>query len=73
MGYGDASTFVLKIVGTKAGVLDILSGTFFRELNENEFNEETKEYNEKFDMERDDCQLVEVYDVLKKQSYKLHP
>jgi hypothetical protein len=66
MGYRDALTYVVKIIGTKEGVLEILSGTFFRELTESEFIQETKQYNEKFDMERDGCQLVEVYDVLKR-------
>ncbi len=68
-GYGDGLTFVLKIIGTQEGVLDILSGTFFRELTEATFMEETKQFNEKFDMERDGCQLVVVYDVLK-QGYE---
>jgi hypothetical protein len=66
MGYGDALTYVVKIIGTQEGVLEILSGTFFRELSESEFLQETEQYHEKFDMEREGCQLVEVYDVLKK-------
>ena len=67
-GYGDACTYVVKVIGTEAGIQNLLKNTFFRVLSEKEFQEEIKTADEKFDHTIEGCSLVEVYDVLKNRS-----
>ena len=71
-GYGDACTYIVKVIGTEAGIQNLLKNTFFRVLSEKEFQEEIKTANEKFDHTIEGCSSVEVYDVLKRNNFE-HP
>ena len=66
--YGDACTYVVKVIGTEAGIQNLLKNTFFRVVSEKEFQEEIKTADEKFDHTIEGCSSVEVYDVLKNKS-----
>ena len=65
--YGDATTYAIKVVGSKEGVENLIKDTFFRELTENEFNKDIKSANEHFEHQSIGCTSIEVYDVLKSE------
>ena len=69
-GYGNAMTYVVKAIGNQDGIKVLLSNTFFRELTEQAFQEEIKNYKFKHDHEIEGCSLIEVYDVLKEGTFK---
>ncbi len=69
-GYGNAMTYVVKVIGNQEGIKSLLSNTFFRELTEQEFEKEIKHHKFKHDHAIEGCSLIEVYDVLKDGSFE---
>jgi hypothetical protein len=65
MGYGNALTSAVKSVGSKEGIQNLLTKTFFRILTESQYLELIKQANDSFETEIEGCESVEVHDVIK--------
>jgi hypothetical protein len=65
MGYGNALTSVVKVVGSEIGIQNLVAKTFFKILTPSEYLELTKQAHDSFETEIEGCDSVEVHDVIK--------